>query len=480
MGVARKTQALSSNSTPSGEAGVYDASMARIRLLLDSVDDVLWFKELTPPKYTLVSQAFERIWGRSAAQLRENPSLWEAGIHPDDRPQVAQALRRWFQDESASYRVIYRVLPPSGETRWVEDHGVILSRKDGLPFQIGGVAREITQQMHADQARSRLASVVESSEDAIITLDLAGVIQTWNAGAEQIFGYTTSEAVGRHVSFLRPPEAADDETVFRNRIRRGIRIHHYETRRRRKDGRVIDISLSLSPLYDENGKLVGFSKISRDVSDRLEAELLRSSEHERQRIGQDLHDDLGQEIAGAWMMSSVLMRALPEGSTARESAARITSHLQNSMNKTRQLARGLLPVAPEQGGIIGALRGLAEHAQELFQLECRFQHRGTPPLDGREACLHLYRIAQEAINNAARHGKARHIWVKLGSRNGGVRLVISDDGTGFDPSVTTGGIGLRIMHQRARAIGGKLEIRPAGTRGTRVICDLPLQDIPRS
>ena len=241
---------------------------ARFRLLVENIGDVLWFKKLNPARFTYVSPAFERIWGRGVAELQRKPGLWEDGIHPEDRPAVRQALRAWFSGEKPDYEVHYRVIGKKGEVRWLADRGIILGRKNGKPYQIGGIARDITERVAADASRKRLAAVVENSDDAIITLGLDGVIQTWNVGAERIFQYSAKEAVGRNVAFLRPLEAADDEAVFRRHIRQGKRIDHYETHRVRKDGRVIDISVSISPLNDSAGRITGFSKISRDITER--------------------------------------------------------------------------------------------------------------------------------------------------------------------------------------------------------------------
>jgi PAS domain S-box-containing protein len=241
---------------------------ARFRLLVENIGDVLWFKELDPPRFSYVSTAFERIWGFGVDELHRRPALWDECIHPEDRKAVREALQQWFDGDKADYDAHYRVICRDGQVRWIADRGIILGRKDGKPYQIGGIARDITEHEAAEAIRKRLAAVVESSDDAIITLDLEGVIQTWNAGAERIFQYSAEEAVGKSVSFLRPPQAADDEAVFRRYIRRGKRIEHYETHRQRKDGRIIDLSISISPLKDAAGHLTGFSKISRDITQR--------------------------------------------------------------------------------------------------------------------------------------------------------------------------------------------------------------------
>src|SRR5262249_29146603 len=142
----------------------------------------------------------------------------------------------------------------------------------GRVLFIAPTGTDVTDRKVAEAGNRRLAAIVESSDDAIISKDLNGVIITWNAGATRLFGYTADEAIGRSVTMLIPAERVDEEPTILDRIRRGERIEHYETVRQRKDGSLIEISLSVSPLRDERGKVVGASKIARDITIRKQAE----------------------------------------------------------------------------------------------------------------------------------------------------------------------------------------------------------------
>ena len=134
------------------------------------------------------------------------------------------------------------------------------------------VFRDVTERRRAEEAQARLAAIVESSDDAIVSKTLDGVIRSWNAGAERLFGYTAAEAVGRPITLIIPPERLDEERAILERLRRGERVEHFETVRVAKDGRRLDISLTVSPVRDGDGRVIGASKVARDITERKRAE----------------------------------------------------------------------------------------------------------------------------------------------------------------------------------------------------------------
>ncbi len=504
----------------SAEQASWQVEETAFRLLAENTADVIWFKSVSPDVFTYVSPAFTRTWGIPVNTLQASAALWDDMIHPEDRAAVQQALRRWLVAESADFQVEHRIVRPDGDVRWISNNGLTLSRKDGKPYQIGGIARDITAQVAANAVQQRLAAVVESSNDAIITLDMQGQVCTWNAGAEAVFGYSSAEMIGQPITLLRPLEAADDEVIFRRYIAEGRSIQHYETRRRHKDGRIIDISLTISPLIDAQGKITGFSKISRDVTERkiaerliekltselerrvaertadlhkanadlrtlmkerqrMEEELLHISEREQRRIGQDIHDDLGQQLAGARMISTVLARTLEANcATEQATAQTLVHHLEAAVDTARRLSRGLHPVSPELGGLNKALEELTQRASQSLRVDCTFQKHGQCEIEDQDKATHLYRIAQEALNNALRHGHARTVTIKLQGDQKSLQLVIQDDGTGLPlrrgSAPPSTGMGMRIMHYRAGLMGGTLTAKRIRPNGTRITCTLPL------
>ncbi len=361
------------------------------------------------------------------------------------------------------------------------------------------------------------AAIVESSEDAIIGKDLNGVITSWNKGAERLFGYTALEAIGRPVMMLIPPDRVNEEPTILQRIRRGERIDHYETIRRHKDGTSLDISLTVSPIRDSEGKIVGASKIARDISERkrmeaelkawqselesrvarqkaelsaareqlladfaerrrLEGEVAQAAEGERQRLGQELHDGLGQEVVGiGFMVDTLAMKLTKKSPEHARDAEKVRAMLTKAADNARNLAKCFYPVEVEKYGFLEALRLLAHRTQESFRVSCTVQAKKADAhkLKG-DVAVQLFRIAQEAIHNAVKHAEAKHILVDLIAQDRNWVLTIKDDGVGFRQAPQQSeGMGVRIMLYRARMLGGTLEMRNNEGGGAMVICSVP-------
>ena len=210
---------------------------------------------------------------------------------------------------------------------------------------------------------------------------------------------------------------------------------------------------------------------------KLEDEVLRISGHEKARIGRDLHDSLGQKLTGAmYLFGAYRQRAGAVDAAAETDAAQITSTLKDAVSQVRRIARGLAPVALTEDGLSDALRRLAEESSALFQKEVEFyaEREGLPQNAG--TAEHLYLIAQEAVNNAAKHGNGSRIVMSLDYDDRGGVLAIEDNGRGFEADRKPdreGGNGLRIMRHRAEVFGGELSVGPGPTGGVRVCCRFP-------
>jgi two-component system sensor kinase FixL len=192
-------------------------------------------------------------------------------------------------------------------------------------------------------------------------------------------------------------------------------------------------------------------------------EILEISDREQRRIGQDLHDDLCQTLAGIELMSEVLEEKLSAKSRPESvRAARIAERVQRAIEQTRMLARGLSPLEMESTGLMAALSELASNTEQLFGIRRVFEASSPVMIEDAAAATHLYRIAQEAISNAIKHGKSSEITISLKAEHNRITLAIKDDGAGFSqPGKRPRGMGLRIMKYRAGVIGGSLEVRRA-------------------
>ena len=503
-------------------------SETRFRLLAENMGEVFWFMDLNPLRVSYVSPAFEQIYGASVAELYENPMAWQKSIHPDDLPGVNTAFESWIKAEAATFNVEYRVLNRQGDILWIADRGIVVKRKAGIAHQISGIATDITERKRVEQelreAQRFAQSTLEAVPASLAVLDETGTIistnHSWNEFAQANGALPNPVATG--VNYLAVCDAATgDGATEAVRFAEGIRevisgarsrfsleypchgaelqrwfvgyatafsgdgmpravIAHVDISERKRAEQVIRrLNIELETRVEERTAELRLAneKLRAEIARcrRLEAEILEISEREQQRIGQDLHDDLGQQLAGISCLSRVLENNLViQTSPEAELAAKITSLLKNSLALTRALARGLHPVALQSGGLMTALIELTQRISDMFRINCRCKCPPVPQMDNTVA-THLYRIAQEAVTNAVKHGLAQEIEIELSSNAHHTVLSVKDNGTGLPaPDSKHDGMGLRIMTYRADMIGGSLDIQnDQTTGGTIVTCTIP-------
>jgi PAS domain S-box-containing protein len=448
-------------------------SEQRFRRLVETTHIIPWEANPETWRFTYAGPRSPMILGYPLEEWFQE-DFWAAHLHPEDRV-ACVTFRREQARQHQDFESEYRMLAADGHTVWFHDVVHVVNGPAG-PEKLQGFLVDVTEQKRAAEEHGRLAAIVASSNDAIIGETLDGNITSWNKSAERIYGYPAADVLGRSVRMLVPRERAEEVAEILERIKRGEMIEHFETLRVRKDGRQIQVSLVVSPIRDAMGKITGASAIARDITERkqLEAEVLQISEREQQRIAQDLHDGLGQLLSGTVHFTNVLQlelaeQALPEAAEA----LRIIDLLKEAVGEARSLARGLYPVRPESNGLMVALQELASRTKELFSVPCELRCGKPVLITDNAAATHLYRIAQEAITNALKHGQARHIRITLTANSQRIVLTVRDDGTGFpQPPSPRRGMGIRIMQYRASMIGGTLTIQSKGHRGVTVLCTL--------
>jgi PAS domain S-box-containing protein len=269
----------------------YRSAMTLGRMGSWEVDFVEGFRIWTPEGMALFGINLADGLGHVGGETDE----FRQAMHPEDRHLLAQFHA--LADSQDSFPAEYRILKADGRICWLSGYGRVLDRQsDGKVHRLINIATDITERKQIEAAlaeseqRSRwLASIVESSDDAIVSKNLDGIITSWNRGAERIFGYTAEEAVGQPITIVIPQDRQDEERAILTRIRRGERIEHFETIRQRKHGSLIVVSLTVSPVKNAEGKIVGASKSARDITEQKRSQeqiatLAREAEHRSKNL----------------------------------------------------------------------------------------------------------------------------------------------------------------------------------------------------
>lgn len=239
-------------------------SEARYNALADASHGLWTFKAGESPFVTSPVQP----WLQSITGITPGQS-WVVFIHPDE---IDEALQAWKQAEADEdiFDTRLRVRNKAGGYSHVHLRVAPIFNRAGILVEWAGTLTDVSDQGQAEMARARLAAIVESSEDAVVSKNIDGIIESWNEGAERLFGFTAEEIIGQPITRIIPENRLHEEADIIARLRRGERLEHFETRRRRKDGREVDISVTISPIYNKNGRIVGASKIARDISGFVE------------------------------------------------------------------------------------------------------------------------------------------------------------------------------------------------------------------
>jgi PAS domain S-box-containing protein len=584
-----------------------DAEFAEAQRLA-RVGSWLWYPETDTVTW---SEELYRIAGLDpnlpAVSYKEHPKLYTAESWEHLRRAVEEALRT-----GTPYELDIQMVRADGTKLWVIARGEAQRDTTGRIVQLRGTVQDISERKQAEEVRSRHAVIVESSDDAIISKDLEGVILTWNRGAQRLFGFTEAEAVGQPITIIVPEELYEEEKEILRRVGSGEHIEHFETVRLAKEGRRLDVSLTISPLPDWTGKTVGACKIARDITLRKLAEaslreseerfrlvtntapvmiwmagpdklctyfnhpwleftgrsiqaelgngwaesvhledlercldtytkafdqcvpfemeyrlrrhdgeyrwifdlgvprwnadgsfvgyigscidvterkraeealssvsrkLIEAHEEERTWIARELHDDVSQRLALLAVNLEHVKQELPASAVAvSQSLAGLGQQLSDISGDIQALSHRLHSSKLEYLGIAAAASSFCRELSKSRGVAIDFHSEGLSKNLSQEIALCLFRVLQEALQNAMKHSGSHHLEVSLVAELNAIRLTVRDSGIGFDPKAVINGHGLGLvsMKERLRLVDGELSIESRLHVGTTIHARVPL------
>jgi len=428
-------------------------------------------------------------------------------IHPEDRDRFVDDLERAIR-ERADHEMIFRAVLPGGTLKYILGIGHPVFNASGDVVEFVGAAMDITERKRAEVVGQRLAAIVDSSEDAIVSKDLNGTIESWNGGAERLFGYQASEVIGKSILIIIPPDRHEEELGILERIRCGERIKPFETVRMRQDGSLLDISLTVSPLRDAAGRIIGASKIARDITERKLAEareralMAELTFMNRAATAGELSASLAHELkqpltaivtrAGAarhWLAAETLnidkaRAALDKIETAGHRAGDIIKNVSAVFKKDTHERN---PVDVNRIILEVMSLGEIEFKNHRIEVHTKLDDRLPRVIGNRvqlqQVILNVVMNAVEAMHSA----QPRRLHIQSGlSKPDVVHVSIADTGIGIDPAnadaifkplYTTKehgmGMGLSICRSIIEDHGGRIWASPGEPRGAIFQFELP-------
>ena len=455
-----------------------------------------------------LSEEWYRIYGFDP---ENGPPAFEQLLqrtHPEDRAKWKGAVDRAIARKS-DYEVEFRILLPDATTKYIHTVGHPVLNASGDLIQFVGSSTDITEHKLAEQATRLLAAIVESSHDAIVSKTLNGVITSWNKGAERLFGYAAEEAVGQNITLIIPPERRDEERTIVEQLARGERVDHFDTVRMRKDGSLLDVSLTISPMKDASGRVVGASKLARDITERKRAEeALRQAQTDLAHVSRlttmgeftaSLAHEVKQPIAAAVTDANTCVRWIardePDLKEAREAAWRIVEDAKRAAEIINRVHLLFKKGTPQR-----ELVDVNEVAREMIVLlgDEASRHSVSVRTELAEDLPHVIgdRVQlQQVLMNLIMNGvdamhdvdQPRELIIKSQpAENNELLLSVSDTGVGlprhhadqiFNAFFTTKthgtGMGLRISRSIIESHGGRLWAADNSPRGASFRFTLP-------
>jgi len=479
----------------------------RLSAIVESSDDAIISKDLNGIIQSW-NRGAERIFGyRPEEVIGKHISILATPERADEIPNILQKLMRGERvDHYETTRKTKdgRILTVSLSVSPIRD-------SSGTIIGASKIARDVSEQKKLSEVQQHLAAIVSSSDDAILSKDLNGIIRSWNQGAERLFGYTADEIIGKHISTLAAPDRLDEIPNILDRIARGERIDHYETKRKTKDGRILTVSLSISALRDNMGKVIGASKVVRDITERYRQEqALREANAALSRSNADLNQfaysashDLQEPLRMVSIYSELLKKEF--GSKLGPSGDEYISYTIQGALRMEQLLKDLRTytlastAVQEPPGDIDANKSLDK---ALGNLEGAIRESGasvtrTAMPQVRIHEFQLEQVFQNLIANAIRYRREDPPMIRVAAARDGPdwRFSVQDNGIGIAPRYKEQvfelfkrlhsvaeypgtGMGLAISQRIIERAGGRIWVESEPGRGSTFYFTIPFREDP--
>jgi len=442
----------------------------------------------------------EAMHGLRPGEFTGTRQAWEELLHPEDRSDLMKLVAEGFET-GAPVQGEWRVIWPDGSIHWIAGKWQVIKDESGKPLRVTGVNIDITDRKRAEEASLHLAAIVQSADDAIIGKDLNGIVTSWNRAAENIFGYRAEEIVGRSIVLIIPAELHDQEPAILAKIRAGERIEQFETVRVRKDGRRLNVSLSISPVRNQTGTIVGVAKIARDITTQKKLEEKLHTSEKLAAVGR-LASTIAHEINNPLEAVTNFIYLANHQPEVPEQVKNYLQGADRELRRVSHIARQTLGFYRDNSQPVDVcVAGAVEDVLAIY--ESRLKYKG----------LHIEKRIKPGLRVCAAEGEFRQILSNLignaidASREGGrilfcaratrhfqsghdgIRITVADDGIGipaenkeklFTPFFTTKreigtGLGLWITKDLIEKKGGNIRFRSQTASGTAMSFFIPVQ-----
>ena len=455
-------------------------SQDKYKVLIDRVP-VGIYRTTVDGKILEVNSALARMLGYSREEILSQ-TVFEGYVNPEERA----VWRKEIEKNGIVRDFEIQLRRKDGASIWVRDTGRAVKDKSGKTLYFDGIMEDITEAKHAReelrQAFDRLREL-----ESVVNRSPAVFLRWANEPGWPVmfvsdnvgqFGYCGSDFVEgklQWMELLDPKEVPRLDNLIKHYLEDGVTEFELQFRLRMACGDLHWLESHVFVVRENDGTVKHIEGLLVDIDQRrrLERQLAEIAEHERQRIGRDLHDVLGQSLTGTAFLIKALQNKLASGEKlSTEETEKIAGMINEAISQTRSLARGLCPVDLEEQGLVRGLKELAVGVEDIYGIQCHFEGPHDGDVEDHDFAVALYYIAQEAVNNAVRHGEPTRIDMRLEECPKRIELTISDNGSGFDPQSpeASKGMGLSLMRYRAEARGAWVEVESSPGEGTVVRC----------